>query len=160
MVLAAGRPGGRCCSCSFIRLCKHASTLSTFYRASQLFFSFTWHQESPLSSQKSVPQLAFLQCQLLFWVQASCSINPLRSLGDKLLYARGCSKESHFPILSEAVLPFSNLFPRPVAAWQLDELEAKTSASVKSTIWHPLCSWHPRDTSHQIILCSWSSRTC
>lgn len=28
---------------------------------------------------------------------------------------------------------------------------AKTSASGKSTVWHPLCSWHPKDTSHQII---------
>lgn len=50
--------------------------------------------------------------------------------------------------------------PPSVVWWQEDESEAKTSANGKSAIWHPLCSWHPKDTSHQIILCSWSSWAC
>lgn len=68
------------------------------------------------------------------------------------------SVRDRVPLLKSFVLFLSSL--HPVVVWQEDESEAKTSANGKSTIWHPLFSWHPKDTSHQIILCSWSSWAC
>lgn len=93
-------------------------------RASQSFLSFTWQQQSPLGSDRSVAQLAFLQCQLFLWGQTSWNINFLCPLGAKLLQPRGCSKEPCSPssqrqcFLLEPFLPILLQFDDKEMNWR------------------------------------------
>lgn len=172
IALAAGRPGrGRCFSCSFSRLCKCAPIPSTLGAEPPRFSSVSRDNNRGYQAARRV---------LHSWLSSSArsysefqphSMNSLSLLGAKLPYARGVQRSPISPSSQRQSSQLEQFFfgfvfvvfppaPPSVVWWQEDESEAKTSANGKSAIWHSLCSWHPKDTSHQIILCSWSSWAC